>query len=200
MTYAGLLDQIERRYGVDRHIVMAIWAMESTYGTVFDDPEKVKGTIRSLATLAYSGGRLAKYGRQQLVAALKILDRGDVSLSGMVDPARVQGFLDVASGHWDPSLMFVLGGAVIVAVPGVMLQRRLTRPVLDDRFHLPTKTRIDRPLVVGSAIFGAGWGLAGFCPGPAVSAVSMGVAPVFLFVAAMIVGIIVHDRLVAPRG
>lgn len=123
-----------------------------------------------------------------------------LSLSGMVDPARVQGFLDVASGHWDPSLMFVLGGAVIVAVPGVMLQRRLTRPVLDDRFHLPTKTRIDRPLVVGSAIFGAGWGLAGFCPGPAVSAVSMGIAPVFLFVAAMIVGIIVHDRLVAPRG
>lgn len=84
VTHRNLLDQIERRYGVDRHIVMAIWAMESSYGEVFAKPDKVKGTIRSLATLAYHGGRLAKYGRQQLVAALKILDRGDVGLSGMV--------------------------------------------------------------------------------------------------------------------
>jgi peptidoglycan lytic transglycosylase B len=83
-TYSSLLDQIERRYGVDRYTVMAVWAMESTYGAVFEKPDKVKGTIRSLATLAYQGGRLAKYGRQQLVAALKILDRGDVTLSGMV--------------------------------------------------------------------------------------------------------------------
>lgn len=83
-THKNLLDQIERRYGVDRYTVMAVWAMESSYGAVFEDPDKVKGTIRSLATLAYSGGRLAKYGRQQLVAALKILDRGDVSPSGMV--------------------------------------------------------------------------------------------------------------------
>jgi len=84
VTHSALLDQIERRYGVDRYTVMAIWAMESSYGAVFEKPDKVKGTIRSLATLAYQGGRLAKYGRQQLVAALKILDRGDVSLSGMV--------------------------------------------------------------------------------------------------------------------
>jgi membrane-bound lytic murein transglycosylase B len=82
--HRGLLDQIEARYGVDRHVVMAIWAMESTYGTVFDDPKRVKGTIRSLATLAYQGGRRAKYGRQQLIAALKILQRGDISLDGMV--------------------------------------------------------------------------------------------------------------------
>jgi membrane-bound lytic murein transglycosylase B len=84
VTHRSLLDQIERRYGVDRYTVMAIWAMESTYGAIFEKPDKVKGTIRSLATLAYHGGRLAKFGRQQLVAALKILDRGDVPLSGMV--------------------------------------------------------------------------------------------------------------------
>lgn len=84
VAHRNLLDQIERRYGVDRYTVMAIWAMESTYGAIFEKPDKVKGTIRSLATLAYHGGRLAKFGRQQLVAALKILDRGDVPLSGMV--------------------------------------------------------------------------------------------------------------------
>lgn len=120
-----------------------------------------------------------------------------LSLSGMLDPARVLGFLNLASGHWDPSLAFVLGGAVLVAVPGLMLQRRLRRPVLDDSFHLPEKTEIDGRLVAGSALFGAGWGLAGFCPGPAVSALSMGLAPVLLFVAAMAVGMILHDRVIA---
>jgi len=122
-----------------------------------------------------------------------------LSLSGMVDPARVLGFLDVASGHWDPSLIFVLGGAVMVAVPGVMLQRRLHRPLLDESFHLPEKTAMDRRLVVGSALFGVGWGLAGFCPGPAVSALSLGLTPVFLFVGAMAAGMILFDRVIAKR-
>ena len=122
-----------------------------------------------------------------------------LSLSGMLDPARVIGFLNPASGHWDPSLAFVLGGAVAVAVPGVMLQRRLRRPVLDDRFHLPEKTEIDGRLLAGAALFGAGWGLAGFCPGPAVSALSVGLAPVFLFVAAMAAGMMLHDRVIAGR-
>ncbi|MDQ0395537.1 YeeE/YedE family protein [Labrys monachus] len=121
-----------------------------------------------------------------------------LSLSGMVDPARVLGFLDLA-GRWDPSLAFVLAGAVAMAVPGVLLQRRMARPVLDDQFHLPQKTRIDARLLAGSAIFGVGWGLAGFCPGPAVSALSTGLPPVILFVAAMAVGMIVHDRLLAGR-
>ncbi len=122
-----------------------------------------------------------------------------LSLSGMVDPARVLGFLDIASGHWDPSLMFVLGGAVIVAIPGVLLQRRLARPVLDDCFHLPDSTRIDRRLLLGSAIFGVGWGMAGFCPGPAVSALSMGLPLVFLFVGAMAAGMIVHDQVLRRK-
>jgi uncharacterized membrane protein YedE/YeeE len=122
-----------------------------------------------------------------------------LSLSGMVDPARVIGFLDVASGHWDPSLAFVLGGALLVALPGVALQRRLTRPALDDRFYLPTSCVIDRPLILGAAVFGAGWGLAGFCPGPAVASLSIGLVPSFIFAAAMVAGMMLHDRLLAGK-
>jgi uncharacterized protein len=123
-----------------------------------------------------------------------------LSLSGMVDPSRVLGFLDIGSGHWDPTLMFVLGGAVIVAAAGVAWQRRLAKPWLDDRFHLPEKTEIDRPLIVGSAIFGLGWGLAGFCPGPAISALALALPTVFVFVAAMSAGAILHDRLLGGAG
>ncbi|MFC5506422.1 DUF6691 family protein [Bosea massiliensis] len=122
-----------------------------------------------------------------------------LSLSGMVDPARVLGFLDIASGDWDPSLMFVLGGAVLVAMPGVVLQRSMAKPVLDARFHLPEKTQIDARLLIGSAIFGVGWGLAGFCPGPAISAFLMGLPLVLLFVAAMATGMVFHDRVLAGR-
>lgn len=122
-----------------------------------------------------------------------------LSMSGMVDPARVIGFLDVASGHWDPSLAFVLGGALLVALPGVAIQRRMTRPALDDHFYLPTSCAIDRPLVLGAAIFGAGWGLAGFCPGPAVASLSVGLVPSFIFAAAMVAGMMLHDHLLAGR-
>lgn len=116
-------------------------------------------------------------------------------LSGMLDPVRGQGFLDVF-GAWDPSLAFVLSGAVAVAMIGTALMRRMVRPILDTAFHLPTATTIDARLVIGSAIFGVGWGLAGFCPGPALSALSLGLVPVVAFVAAMVVGMAVHDRLV----
>ena len=122
-----------------------------------------------------------------------------LSLSRMIDPARVLGFLDIASGHWDASLMFVLAGAVLVAVPGMMIQRHMARPVLDDQFHLPAKTAIDTKLVAGSAIFGIGWGLAGFCPGPALSALAMGLWPVILFVLAMAIGMSLHDRRLVRR-
>ncbi|MQB44594.1 YeeE/YedE family protein [Rhizobium sp. ICMP 5592] len=119
-----------------------------------------------------------------------------LSLSGMVDPARVLGFLDVASGLWDPSLIFVLGGAVFVAVPGVLLQRRMAKPALDRQFHLPSKAAIDKEVLIGSAIFGIGWGLGGFCPGPAISALATGALPAFLFVIAMAAGMVIHDRLI----
>jgi membrane-bound lytic murein transglycosylase B len=81
--HARLLSRIEARHGVDRHILVAIWGMESSYGAILDNPQRVKSTIRSLATLAYDGGSRARFGRQQLIAALKILQRGDISLAGM---------------------------------------------------------------------------------------------------------------------
>lgn len=118
-----------------------------------------------------------------------------LSLSGMLDPARVQGFLDVtgaARGAWDPTLMFVLGGAVSVALVGFALARRLPRPVLETRFDLPTNRRIDAPLIGGSALFGIGWGLSGLCPGPAVAALSTGALPILVFVATMLVGMAIH--------
>lgn len=121
-----------------------------------------------------------------------------LSLSGMLDPSRVKGFLDIAGG-WDPSLAFVLAGAVAVAMPGAWLSRRMRRPVFDGAFHLPSPTGIDRRLVLGSALFGIGWGMAGFCPGPALASLTLGLAPSFLFVAAMIIGMTVNDRFIAGR-
>jgi len=122
-----------------------------------------------------------------------------LSLSGMLNAARVQAFLDVF-GHWDPSLAFVLGGAVLIAFIGVRVAKRMEHPVLDDRFHLPTNQKIDAPLIIGSALFGLGWGLGGFCPGPAIASLSVasltGSAPqVVLFVVAMLIGMMLHDRL-----
>ncbi|MCJ2059900.1 YeeE/YedE family protein [Methylobacterium sp. J-048] len=123
-----------------------------------------------------------------------------LALSGMLDPARVRGFLDVA-GAWDPSLVFVLGGAVTVSGLGYLLSRRLPAPVLDARFDLPTRHRIDAPLILGAALFGIGWGLSGFCPGPAVAALSTGAVPVLVFVVAMLIGMALHGlRPAAPTG
>ncbi|MBP1874700.1 putative membrane protein YedE/YeeE [Ensifer adhaerens] len=119
-----------------------------------------------------------------------------LSLSGMLDPARVRGFLDVTR-DWNPSLAFVLGGAVVVSALGVVVTRRMQRPLLDDAFHLPQNRVIDRRLIVGSAIFGVGWGLVGLCPGPAVASLSLGLPATMLFVVAMLAGMALHDRL--PR-
>ena len=116
-----------------------------------------------------------------------------LSLSGMLDPVRVQGFLDVL-GTWDPSLAFVLGGAVIVAFVGVAISRSLKKPVFDAQFQLPGSQRIDRRLVVGSALFGIGWGIAGFCPGPAITGLALGKAEIVVFVVTMVLGMIAHDR------
>lgn len=110
-----------------------------------------------------------------------------LAMSGMLDPARVLGFLDVA-GEWDPSLAFVLGGAVAVSAIGFLLTGRMRKPVLADIFDIPAGRRIDAKLVVGSALFGIGWGLAGFCPGPAVASLSLGIPKAFVFVAAMLAG------------
>jgi len=116
-----------------------------------------------------------------------------LSLSGMLDPARVRGFLDIA-GHFDPSLAFVLAGAVAVSSAGCLISRRLRHPLLDSMFHLPVKQDIDLPLVAGAAIFGVGWGMSGLCPGPAIASLALGLVPSYVFAVAMLAGILVHDN------
>ena len=108
-------------------------------------------------------------------------------LSGMTDPGKVQGFLDLF-GAWDPSLAFVMGGAIAVGVFAFAIARKRTRTFLGGGLHLPTSRDIDKPLVVGALIFGAGWGLAGFCPGPGVVAMAAGEVKALVFVAAMLAG------------
>ncbi len=114
-----------------------------------------------------------------------------LAVSGMVNPQKVIGFLDVA-GDWDPTLAFVMGGALLVAIPAFRLIFKRSRPVLTDDFDLPTNDSLDARLLGGAALFGVGWGLSGFCPGPSVTALASGLLPVFAFVAAMIAGMALY--------
>lgn len=114
-------------------------------------------------------------------------------ISGMSNPAKVLNFLDLAAiptGRWDASLAFVMGGAVLVTLAGYRAVWRRGRPVWAEQFHQPLMIHIDRRIIVGPAIFGAGWGLAGFCPGPAFVAVGTGSAAALVFTAAMLVGMV----------
>lgn len=119
-------------------------------------------------------------------------------ISGMANPAKVQNFLDLA-GTWDPSLAFVMGGAVVVTFIGYRLAFKRGAPVLDTEFHLPAKTAIDGRLLAGAAVFGIGWGLAGFCPGPAVTSLLLAAKGTLIFVPAMIVGLALARLLSAQR-
>jgi uncharacterized protein len=109
-------------------------------------------------------------------------------VSGMSDPAKVLNFLDLA-GTWDPSLAFVMAGGVLVAFIGYRLVFARGKPLLDGAFHLPTATKIDGRLVAGAAIFGIGWGLGGFCPGPAITALGLAQPGTLVFLPAMAVGL-----------
>lgn len=122
-----------------------------------------------------------------------------LALSGMLDPVRVLDFLDLA-GTWDPTLAFVLGGAVAVSAVGYQIARRQQHPAFADRFDIPTGTRIDVPLLAGAAIFGVGWGLSGFCPGPALASLSLGLPKSAGFVAAMLLGMALHSALTRWRA
>lgn len=108
-------------------------------------------------------------------------------LSGMANPAKVQNFLDVF-GTWDPSLAFVMGGAIAITMPGFWLVRKRMKPLFHDAFHLPTRSDIDTRLITGASIFGIGWGLGGFCPGPAITAIPTGMIGTSVFVFTMVVG------------
>jgi len=122
-----------------------------------------------------------------------------IAVSGMANPAKVLNFFDVA-GIWDPSLIFVMGGALIVTFLGYRVVLRRPKPVIDATFHLPDNPKVDARLLGGSAIFGIGWGIAGFCPGGALPALGTGRIEVFAFVAALVVGIYVAKGLLALNG
>lgn len=112
-------------------------------------------------------------------------------LSGMANPAKVQNFLDI-TGNWDPSLAFVMIGAIAVGLIGFSLAKKRETSLLGKPVQLPTSTRIDRQLVIGSSLFGIGWGLAGICPGPALVTLSAGVAPALIFVISMLFGMLLY--------
>jgi len=118
--------------------------------------------------------------------------------SGMTDPARVKGFLDVF-GRWDPSLALVMVAAIGVGALAFAAARRRSRSWSGDPMQIPDSTVIDARLVGGGMLFGVGWGIAGFCPGPALVALGGGLSAAWIFVAAMLTGMIVHDRLLAAR-
>jgi uncharacterized protein len=113
-------------------------------------------------------------------------------ISGMVQPTKVLGFLDIF-GAWDPSLAVVMAGALAVSVPGFMLAKRRARPALATQSFWPAKMGLDRSLVIGSALFGIGWGLVGLCPGPALESLATLSPRVLVFVVAMAGGIALHD-------
>ncbi|MEW9804521.1 DUF6691 family protein [Mesorhizobium marinum] len=112
-----------------------------------------------------------------------------IAISGMINPAKVLNFFDVA-GTWDPSLAFVMGGALVITSIGYFLVFKRPAPAFEQKFHLPAKKELDLPLLAGSAVFGVGWGIAGFCPGGAIPALGLMKSEAFIFVAAMIAGIV----------
>lgn len=114
-----------------------------------------------------------------------------LAYSGMADPARVQGFLDIF-GRWDPTLAFVMGGAVIAMAIAWIIQRRIEKPLADDSFSLPGTSRLDPKLAIGAVLFGAGWGISGLCPGPGIANLAINPLPALAFVAALLAGMLVH--------
>ena len=120
-------------------------------------------------------------------------------VSGMSDPAKVLGFLDLA-GNWDPSLAFVMGGAILASAPAFWFAGKRERALLGAPMRLPTATRIDRRLVLGSLAFGAGWGLAGYCPGPALASLATGGTKPLMFTIAMVAGMAIFELIEWARA
>ena len=130
--------------------------------------------------------------RALFVALLSgLLFGAGLAVSGMADPARVRAFLDVI-GPWDPTLAFVMGGAVLPMIVAWRIKARMDRPLVGSEFHVPSISKVDSKLIGGSALFGIGWGIAGLCPGPAIAGLAVRPLPAALFVAAMLVGMLVN--------
>lgn len=117
-----------------------------------------------------------------------------ISVSGMIDPNKILAFLDVA-GDWDPTLLVVLGGAVGVTLITFRFVLRMPRPLLHHQFVLPTLTKADRPLIVGQLLFGIGWGLIGYCPGPVFSSLALGYAEPVIVMLAMVGGALLYKQI-----
>ena len=125
--------------------------------------------------------------------AIGVLFGWGLIVSGMSNPQKILGFLDLA-GNWDPSLMFVMMGAVIVGLGGFYVVSKRTEAFFGGALHIPTRRDITKPLIIGSLIFGAGWGIAGFCPGPALVALGAGHLKALVFVVAMFAGMEICER------
>jgi uncharacterized membrane protein YedE/YeeE len=130
--------------------------------------------------------------KQVAIALLAgLLFGAGLAYSGMGDPARVQAFLDLF-GNWDPTLAFVMGGAMIPMAVAWVIQKRMPQPLACEGFDLPGTTLLDRKLVLGAVLFGAGWGIGGLCPGPAVADLAIAPSSAGIFVAALLVGMGLH--------
>jgi uncharacterized membrane protein YedE/YeeE len=127
--------------------------------------------------------------KRQVFSALAagILFGAGLAMSGLADPARVRAFLDI-TGAWDPTLAFVMGGAMIPMAIAWRIRTKMLRPLAAPAFDLPTATRLDKKLTAGAAIFGIGWGVAGLCPGPAIADIAVRPWPAVMFVMAMLAG------------
>jgi uncharacterized membrane protein YedE/YeeE len=133
--------------------------------------------------------------RALLALAAGSLFGAGLAVSGLVDPARVCGFLDVA-GAWDPTLAFVMAGAILPMALAWRLKRRSRHPFADERFHLPGTGPVDLRLATGALLFGAGWGIAGLCPGPAIADLALAPQEAGLFVLSLAAGFVLHHGLV----
>lgn len=120
-----------------------------------------------------------------------------LTISQMVNPAKVLAFLDI-TGDWDPSLAFVMGGALITTFIGYKFVLKKKAPLFDESFKLPTRQDIDLPLVIGAALFGIGWGLSGLCPGPALASLTFGGHSIFLFLASMLLTVTLFQFIRRP--
>ena len=118
-----------------------------------------------------------------------------LSVSGMANPDKVMNFLNLL-GNWDPSLLLVLGGAVVTTFIGYRLVLKRGRPLFEEKFYMPGNTVIDKQLILGAVLFGTGWGMTGFCPGPALAGLGFGVYEPWLFVGSMLIGYILVEKFI----
>ena len=122
-----------------------------------------------------------------------------LTIAGMTDPAKVIGFLDVF-GHWDPTLAVVMASALAVSMPGFQFALPASKPVFDQRYFLPERTRIDADLLIGAALFRIGWGIAGFCPGPAIAGLATGSPQIIAFGLSMLAGMVLRCAIERRRS